>query len=275
MKDGSTPLIIASLNGHLEVVECLLEEGVDIDAQADDSATALYCASQNGHKAIVFALLNYGANHNIMTKNFITPLMIASQNGHHEIIDLLWKYGVEVNDIGPFGDTALHMACIGNHIKAVETLLSLGADPYIANKFGFTPVYYATDEILTIIEDAISRYVLYSTFDYNISTLSSLPQQSSLPTFDRSPLLSSYKSPNSSSELLDVNRSLTSVRYTCHQHQSFLSFFESADSLDLQNSLPLHRSSSVGHMSTGGKSSVHSAGSRVSRLSIGSRCSAY
>ena len=131
-----------------------------------------------------------------MTKDDITPLMIATQS---EIIDLLWKHGAEVNDIiGPSGNTALHMACIENHIKAVETLLSLGADPCIVNKFSHTPVYYATDEILTIIKDAISRHELYSTFDYNVSTLSSLPQPSSLPTFDRS-LLSSYKSPNSPS----------------------------------------------------------------------------
>ena len=64
------------------------------------------------------------------------------------------------------------MACHRNHIKAVETLLSLGADPCITNKSGHTPVDYAADE----------------TFDYNMSTLPSLPQLSSLPTFDnRSP----------------------------------------------------------------------------------------
>ena len=238
-KDGNTSLMIASFNGHLEVVECLLKADVDLNVQAEDGAIAVYCASWMGHFGIVSALLNYGANPNIMTKDFITPLMIASQNGHHEIIDLLWKYGAEINDIGPSGDTALHMACHGNHIKAVETLLLLGADPCIVNEFGHTPAYYATDETSTIIKDTNSRYELYSTFDYNISTLSSLPQPSSLPT------------------------------------SSLLVHHPLQDLPDFQFSSPLHRSYSVGHMPTGGRSSVHSAGSRVSRGSIGSRCSAY
>ena len=260
-KDGSTPLMTGSFSGHLEVVECLLKVGVDLDAQANDGATAVYCASQNGHTAIVSALLEYGANPNVMTKNIITPLMIASQNGHHKIIDLLWKYGAEVNHVGPSGDTGLHMACYRNHIKAVETLLSLGANPCIANMSGHTPVYYVAGKILTIIKEAISRYELYSTFDYNISTLSSLPQPSSLPTFDRSPLLSSYKSPNSSSDIIK-KRQLPRHR----QLQNLP---------DVQFSSSLHRSFSVGHMSTGGRSSVHSVGSRGSRGSVGSRCSAY
>ena len=33
MKDGRTALMIASFNGDLEVVECLLKVGVDLDAQ--------------------------------------------------------------------------------------------------------------------------------------------------------------------------------------------------------------------------------------------------
>ena len=220
--------------------------------------TLLFTASENGFTTIASAFLQYGANPNILT-NDITPLMIASQRGHHEIIDLLWKYGTEVNYIGPSGHTALHMACYGNHIKAVETLLSLGADPYITDMFGHTPVYYATDKTLTkIIKDTIKRYELYSTFDYNISTLSSLPQPSSLPTFDRSPLLSSYKSPYSQSDVI-VELSPQSFDDTT------LSTFEyifSQSILGIQDSCTL----------------LHCSSNNTSRSSISSivfRCSAY
>ena len=146
--------------------------------------------------------------------------------------------------------------------------------------------------MLTIVKRAISQYELYSTFDYNISILSSLPQPSSLPTFDRSPPLSSYKSPNSSSDIIKS--------YQLPVHQSHNPYVQHSPPLSLHNSSigqmsisgrssgsrrsrvsfvqffsPLHRSYSVGHMSTGGRSSVHSAGSRGSRGSVGSRCSAY
>ena len=223
--------------------------------------------------AIVSALLKYGANPNKMNKVDITPLMIASQRGHHEIIDLLWKYGVEVNDIGPSGDTALHRVCHRN-IKAVETLLSLSADPCIANKFGHTPVDYAAGEILTIILRTISQYELYSAFDYNISTLSSLPQPSSLPTFNRSPLLSSYKLPNSQS-------GKASIFPTFLDDFSSLCTFEYFQSIPYQNlpglqcCTPIYHSYSVSHMSTSHQSPVHSARSRGSRGSPGSTCSPY
>ena len=218
----------------------------------------LFTASENGLTTIVSDLLKYGANPNITINDFITPLMVASQRGHHEIIDLLWKYGAEINDIAPSGDTALHMACCGNHIKAVEILLSLGADPCITNKSGHTPVYYATGEILTIIKDTISRFELYSTFDYNISTLSSLPQPSSLPTFNnRSPLLSSYKSPNSSSDVIvELSPQLFDV--------TTLSTFEylfSQNIPGIQDSFALLHHSSSNHTS---RSSISSVMSRCS-----------
>ena len=219
--------------------------------------TLLFTASKNGFTTIVSAFLQYGANPNILTKD-ITPLMIATQSGHHEIIDLLWKYGAEVNYIGPSGHTALHMACYGNQIKAVETLLSLGADPYITDMFGHTPAYYATDETLTIVKDTISQYELYSTFDYNISTLSSLPQPSSLPTFDRSPFLSSYKSPYSQSDVI-VELSPQSLDDTA------LSTFEYICS---QNISSVQDSSTLLHCSSSNNTS------RSSICSIVSRCSA-
>eukprot|EP01117_Protostelium_nocturnum_P011792 TRINITY_DN4299_c0_g1_i8.p1 TRINITY_DN4299_c0_g1~~TRINITY_DN4299_c0_g1_i8.p1 ORF type:complete len:144 (-),score=41.10 TRINITY_DN4299_c0_g1_i8:156-587(-) len=57
---GSTPLYIASQNGHSDVVRMLLEN-----------------PSQNGHSDVVRMLLE---NHKC------TPLYIASQNGHSDVL---------------------------------------------------------------------------------------------------------------------------------------------------------------------------------------------
>ena len=50
-----TPIMWASLNGHLEVVELLLKEHVDINAQKEDGWTALMLASE----MVIPKLLNY------------------------------------------------------------------------------------------------------------------------------------------------------------------------------------------------------------------------
>jgi ankyrin repeat protein len=60
--NGYTALMIASENGHKEVVELLLNKGANINYKNDDGYTALMLASAKGHKNIVELLLNKGAH---------------------------------------------------------------------------------------------------------------------------------------------------------------------------------------------------------------------
>ena len=50
--------------------------------------TILMLASENGHHEIVCSLLNAGANVNAANNDGMTSLMYASENGHHEIVAL-------------------------------------------------------------------------------------------------------------------------------------------------------------------------------------------
>jgi ankyrin repeat protein len=54
--DGYTPLLIASQNGHLEVVRELLAGGASPGVAANSGATALSRTSANGHAAIALLL---------------------------------------------------------------------------------------------------------------------------------------------------------------------------------------------------------------------------
>ena len=88
--DGATPLYIASVEGHLEVVRELLARGAAVDAARNitetSSATPLYIASWAGHLEIVRELLKAKANVDAARNDGWTPLLIASQKGHLEIV---------------------------------------------------------------------------------------------------------------------------------------------------------------------------------------------
>jgi len=66
-----TPLHLASQNGNLDVVEYLVNQKADINAQANgySPGTPLHLASQNGHLNIVEYLVNQNADINVTTND--------------------------------------------------------------------------------------------------------------------------------------------------------------------------------------------------------------
>ena len=75
---GQTSLQEAALNGQAEVVDALLEQGIDINTRDKDGRTALMFAAFNGHEDIVKSLMENGADVNIMDSYGRTALMFGS-----------------------------------------------------------------------------------------------------------------------------------------------------------------------------------------------------
>ena len=57
LQRGETPLIVAALEGHTEVVEFLIARGTSVQARNDRGFTALHAAAFRGHLAIVELLV--------------------------------------------------------------------------------------------------------------------------------------------------------------------------------------------------------------------------
>jgi ankyrin repeat protein len=93
--DGTTPLIMASQQGHLPVVQALLQAGADVYIATDDGDTPLIGASQDGRLPIVQALLQAGADVDKAANNGATPLSMARGLGHDEIVRALKKHGAK------------------------------------------------------------------------------------------------------------------------------------------------------------------------------------
>ena len=120
-------LMIASKNGHDEVITLLLDYGVDVNMLNEKGQYALMISSQHGHVQVVQLLLQRGAQSSLQDNNGLSSLMIASQNNHLDIIELLLKHGAQIDAHSGKSWTALMYASWSNHIRVVETLLKRGA----------------------------------------------------------------------------------------------------------------------------------------------------
>jgi len=82
--------MIASFNGHLNVVRYLLEAGVNPDVSANCGATALHFAAETGAINIVRELVEKGKANALKTNNFgMIPLMSASEHCQEQVFDYL------------------------------------------------------------------------------------------------------------------------------------------------------------------------------------------
>lgn len=59
---GNTPLQIAALEGFVDIVKFLLENGAEVDTRNIDKETPLIDAVENGHFEVIKLLLSFGAN---------------------------------------------------------------------------------------------------------------------------------------------------------------------------------------------------------------------
>ena len=136
-KDGYTPLMLASMNGELDIVRNLLDNGAKVDEykkfvrpryeedrltdlaldcgyydnlRYDTGKTALFYAVYSNHKEIAELLIQRGADVNMLDERGKTPLMFAVQNNAYECARLLVLNGANVNHSDDKGNKALKIA---------------------------------------------------------------------------------------------------------------------------------------------------------------------
>tara|TARA_R110002051_G_scaffold63132_5_gene114970 strand:- start:95845 stop:97674 length:1830 start_codon:yes stop_codon:yes gene_type:complete len=88
-KSGRLPLNWAAINGHMEIVQLLLDNGADINAQNGSGFTAIHHAVENKQKETVVLLIKAKADISIANNNGVKPIDTALKQKNSSIVELL------------------------------------------------------------------------------------------------------------------------------------------------------------------------------------------
>ena len=124
-KDGQTALHHAMQSPQAsicEVLSCLIKNGADVNAHTFHNETPLMLASRDGHVNVVTFLIKHGADVDLQDKDGDTALHYAASSSLPEIVEMLLNLGAS-HMCNHQGLTPLHQACISANIAVVEYLI--------------------------------------------------------------------------------------------------------------------------------------------------------
>jgi ankyrin repeat protein len=122
---GDTAVNFAALNGHVEIVKLLVENGAPVSPLA--GWTPLHYAAFENRTAVINYLLTKNAHKDALAPNGYTPLMLAARNGHLEAATALLHADADLGIRGPAGETALSIATDRKNEEMVKLLKRAGA----------------------------------------------------------------------------------------------------------------------------------------------------
>ncbi|CAL4082462.1 unnamed protein product [Meganyctiphanes norvegica] len=109
-EDHDTLLHLAAQKNLRNVVELLLDEGADIDAQNNDSETPLHLTIKNYAHNSFRVLIERGANLNIQNKDHLSALHLAIERRYKDMVEVLLMKGADLNIKSAMNYTPIHTA---------------------------------------------------------------------------------------------------------------------------------------------------------------------
>ncbi|XP_033372055.1 ankyrin repeat domain-containing protein 36C-like isoform X2 [Parus major] len=142
--DKQTPLHLACINGHTDVVQFLVEKKCKLNPCDKLNKSPLMKAVEHQHKDCAAILLEHGANHDHRDVNGNTALHFAVMVSSKSLMELLLEHGADINAKNKFGYTPLTLAVTENCEETVKFLLQKGADVNAQDNIYRSPLTVAT-----------------------------------------------------------------------------------------------------------------------------------
>lgn len=141
-----TPLHYVATNWKTSanVAQLLLDKGANIEARTKDHSTPIMsAAASRSDKSGVSFFIEKGANYEAQDKKGLTPLHHAALNGLSANLRLLLEKGANIDSQDMKGCTPLHHAARKEGTGRIKVLLDNGANIKMLDNEGNTPLHYA------------------------------------------------------------------------------------------------------------------------------------
>lgn len=120
---GQTPLHLAALTDNVEVVRMLVSGGANVDgAEPAEQMRPLHNCAINGCLQVCECLLQHGADMNVANRQGDTPLHLAARHGRADIVRLLLDFHADHSIENAAGQTAAQLAGKKGHAHIVELI---------------------------------------------------------------------------------------------------------------------------------------------------------
>ncbi len=130
--DQTTPLLIATVNGHFDLAKTLLDKGADPNLASEAGATPLYAAVNVtwAPKALYPQPRAY-LQQNLSYLDYMKVLLDKGADPNARLKKKLWYsgYNFDLSGVDEGGATAFWRAAYGGDVEAMQLLKEHGADP--------------------------------------------------------------------------------------------------------------------------------------------------
>jgi len=116
----------ACAEGHLNVVQSLLQQGFDINIGDNDGNTGFHQACYNGCLNVIQFLLQQGFDWSVRDNNGRTGFHDACFSDNLNVVQFLVQRGFDWNVVNNLRRTGFHLACISGNVNVIRFLLQHG-----------------------------------------------------------------------------------------------------------------------------------------------------
>ena len=141
-----TPAVAALAGRHFQLAEVLHRNGSSVAPRGFSDTTPLHAAAKKGDLEMIQVLLEYGVDVNAQTSFCSTPLNFASRGSHDDarVARLLIERGADLNIRGFQGFSPLHQASNDSRIQMARVLIEHGANVEVKDDEDRTPLDIAS-----------------------------------------------------------------------------------------------------------------------------------
>lgn len=139
-ENQTSPLLLAAYKGDEQMARLLLQKNASIESKDSDGKTPLLIAAMMNHLNVVKELMSHGANIFCLDLKKHSPIFYSVSNQNDEMTSLFLENGVDPNTLAPNHSPMLSLAAESKDLSLVKLLLNKKADPNAKDFKKWTPL---------------------------------------------------------------------------------------------------------------------------------------